>query len=207
MTQVISTVFDLLRHGEPVGGKKYRGQIDDPLSEKGWQQMRHAVGNYRSWDVVISSPLSRCAAFAQELAARHTIPLEIETRYRELGFGEWEGKTAAELLARDAALLLRFWQDPARHTPPAGEPLAQFRERVLSAFNETLAHHVGQRVLIVAHAGVIRMLISHVLDMPLDRLFRIDVPNAGVSRLRVDHHNDGILPRLVFHAGQLISGA
>ncbi len=200
---IVSTMFDLLRHGEPVGGKKYRGQIDDPLSEKGWQQMRQAVGDYRAWDTIISSPLSRCAVFAREIATRHAIPMKIDARYQEIGFGEWEGRTAAELLARDSTLLMRFWQDPMRHTPPGAEPLVDFRERVLGAFNETLEQYKGKRVLIVAHAGVIRLLVSHALDMPLDRLFRIDVPSAGLSRLRVDHHNDGILPRLVFHAGQL----
>lgn len=203
MSDVVSTLFDLLRHGEPVGGRKYRGQIDDPLSEKGWQQMRQAVGDYCAWDVIISSSLSRCAAFAQEIAARHAIPIKIDARYQEIGFGEWEGRTAAELLARDSNSLTRFWQDPVRHTPPGAERLSDFRKRVLSAFNETLEQYKGKRVLVVAHAGVIRLLISHALDMPLDRLFRIDVPSAGLSRLRVDHHDDGVLPRLVFHAGRL----
>ena len=40
------TTIDLIRHGEPVGGRKYRGQTDDPLSEKGWEQMWKAVGDY-----------------------------------------------------------------------------------------------------------------------------------------------------------------
>jgi len=40
------TTLDLMRHGEPVGGRRYRGQMDDPLSEKGWAQMRNAVGNH-----------------------------------------------------------------------------------------------------------------------------------------------------------------
>ena len=37
------TTIDLLRHGEPLGGGRYRGQMDDALSEKGWQQMWQAV--------------------------------------------------------------------------------------------------------------------------------------------------------------------
>ena len=40
MSEKIVTRIDLIRHGEPVGGRRYRGQIDDPLSEKGWKQMR-----------------------------------------------------------------------------------------------------------------------------------------------------------------------
>jgi len=201
MPESLITTFDLIRHGEPVGGRKYRGQTDDPLSEKGWQQMRAAVGDHCPWNIIISSPLSRCAAFAEELAARHGIPLELEARFTELGFGQWEGRTAAELLAHDPLRLTRFWQDPVRHTPPGGEPLTVFQERVASAFREALARHSRRHVLVVCHAGVVRLLISHVLDMPLERMFRIDVPNAGLSRIRVDA--DGPLPRLMFHAGRL----
>ncbi len=203
MTQSDATVFDLLRHGEPVGGSRYRGQLDDPLSERGWRQMREAVGDHRPWDVILSSPLSRCAAFARELAIRHDLPLEIETRFMELGFGEWEGRTAAELLERDPQLLTRFWQDPVNHAPPGGETLATFRNRIKDAFDEALSRHEGRHVLLVCHAGVIRLLVSHALDMPLDRMFRLDVPSAGISRIRIDANGADPLPRLVFHAGRL----
>jgi alpha-ribazole phosphatase/probable phosphoglycerate mutase len=43
MYRKLITTLDLLRHGESVGGRKYRGQTDDPLSEKGWAQMRDVV--------------------------------------------------------------------------------------------------------------------------------------------------------------------
>lgn len=201
--ETITTTVDLLRHGEPVGGRKYRGQLDDPLSERGWEQMRAAVGEHRPWDRIITSPLSRCRAFAEDLAARTGLPLAIEPRFRELGFGEWEGRTAEELLARDPQILMRFWQDPLNHTPPGAEPLTAFRNRVLAAWEEWLGCQAGSHLLVITHAGVIRLLVSHVLDMPLDRLFRIQVPNAGLTRLRVERNGAGVLPRLVFHAGRL----
>lgn len=197
------TTIDLIRHGEPVGGSKYRGQTNDPLSEKGWAQMRAAVGDHRPWEAILTSPLARCRAFAEELAARLALPLGVDVRLMEVGFGEWEGRTAEELLATDSERLARFWNDPMHHAPPGGETLITFRDRVLAAWEDILARYAGRHVLIVGHAGTIRIAVCHVLDMPLDRLFRIQVPNAGITRIQVDMNGAGVLPRLVFHAGQL----
>jgi len=197
------TTIDLIRHGEPVGGSKYRGQTDDPLSEKGWEQMRAVVGNHRPWEAILTSPLARCRAFAEELAARLALPLEVDTQLMELGFGEWEGRTAEELLVADPERLARFWSDPLRHAPPGGETLTAFQDRILAAWEGILVRYAGRHVLIVGHAGTIRIAVCHVLDMPLDRLFRIQVPNAGITRIQVDMNGAGMLPRLVFHVGRL----
>lgn len=198
-----TTTIDMIRHGEPVGGRKYRGQLDDPLSDKGWQQMRAAVGDACPWEAIISSPLRRCAAFAEELAVRHGRPLALEERFQEIGFGAWEGKTAAELLADDPEQLGRFWRDPLHHTPPGAETLHAFRDRVIAGWDDLLARCVGQHVLVVGHAGMMRMVLRHVLDMPLDRLFRIQVDNAAISRIQVDGTGAEALPRLIFHDGRL----
>lgn len=203
MVDRLTTTIDLIRHGEPVGGSKYRGQSDDPLSEKGWEQMRQAVADHRPWDVVVSSTLSRCSEFARELAQRHALPLEFEPRLIEIGFGAWEGCTKAEVMAQHPAALRRFWSDPLNNTPPGAEPLTDFRDRVIAAWNDVLTNHAGRHVLIVGHAGVIRMITRHVLDMPLDRVFRIEVPNAGITRIRVEQSHGETLPTLIFHAGAL----
>ena len=197
------TTIDLIRHGEPVGGSRYRGHIDDPLSDKGWQQMREAVADHCPWQRIISSSLSRCSAFAEELAMRHALPLQKDARLMEIGFGSWEGRTAAELMQNDADTLKRFWADPVNQRPEGAEPLTDFRDRVISAWDEILTRHAGEHLLIVGHAGMMRMIIRHVLDMPLERMFRISVPNAGITRIRVDGEGDTALPQLVFHAGQL----
>jgi alpha-ribazole phosphatase len=203
MDKPISTTIDMIRHGEPVGGKMYRGQIDDPLSEKGWSQMREAVGEHHPWEVIVSSALSRCAEFAGELAGRYGLPLQLDERLMEIGFGEWEGKSAAELMAREPEVLMRFWSDPLNNTPPGAEALVAFRERVIAAWEDILEQHAGRHVLVVGHAGQMRMVLRHVLDMPLDKMFRIQVPNAAITRIVVDGRGENALPRLMFHAGTL----
>jgi alpha-ribazole phosphatase/probable phosphoglycerate mutase len=198
-----STLIDLLRHGEPVGGRKYRGRTDDPLSEKGWQQMRAAVGPNPPWQEIISSTLVRCSAFASELAGKLKVPLRTDPRLEELGFGEWEGHTADELNRLKPGQVDRFLDDPVGARPPGAEPLDQFRARVGSAWREISARGTGQHVLIVAHAGVIRMVLSQVLDIPPARMFRIVVPSAGLSRIEIVQRQGKPVPRLIFHHGNL----
>lgn len=198
-----TTIIDLIRHGEPVGGKRYRGQIDDPLSDKGWQQMRDAVAGHRPWQQIITSPLSRCYDFACELELRYAIPMQVDERLKEIGFGTWEGLTSQEITRDDPAKITDFYRNPLVGRPEGAESLVDFSARVVSAWDDILLQFPGQHVLIVAHAGVIRMLVSHVLGMPLESFFRIQVANAGVTRIQLTRAGDRVFPQLVFHGGSL----
>ncbi len=196
------TVVDLLRHGEPEGGQKFRGSIDDPLSARGWEQMRTAVGDYRGWEVIISSPLIRCAAFAHELAEKLDCPLKIVPAFSEIGFGVWEGRSVAEVHETDPLALGQFWRDPIAYPIPGGEPVADFDRRISLAWTTLLEEYRGQHVLLVAHGGVIRMVLRQLLEMPMRRIWRLEAPFASLSRMRV-HRNPESEPHLVFHNGRL----
>jgi alpha-ribazole phosphatase len=87
-------------------------------------------GAGRPWDVVVSSPLQRCALFADELGARLGLPVQREADVQELHFGDWEGRSAAQIMQTEADALGQFWADPYAFTPPAGEPVLAFAERV-----------------------------------------------------------------------------
>jgi alpha-ribazole phosphatase len=197
-----STLVDLIRHGEPVGGSRYRGQVDDPLSAKGWAQMRTAIGEHYPWERIVSSPLKRCAEFAAELSQGRDRPLKLEERLKEINFGAWEGRTADEVIAQDPEAFQRFYENPVKHTPPGAEPLTLFQQRVVSAWEEVIDHYKGQHLLIVGHAGMMRIVIGHVLGMPLETVFRLHVPHAGISRIQI---GDGLRARkqLLFHAANL----
>ena len=197
-TSIVTTV-DLIRHGEPAGGIRFRGHTDDPLSETGWAQMRAAVQGESRWQAVVSSPLLRCAEFAAELAARAGVPLETESRFKEIGFGEWEGRTPEELMQSAPDCLDLLWRDPAGYTPPGGEGLEAFAARVTASWNDTLARHAGKKILLVAHGGVNRVILCHALQIPLRNMFRLDVPFAALSRLRVLGSGSEALPQLLFH--------
>jgi alpha-ribazole phosphatase/probable phosphoglycerate mutase len=199
----ITTLIDLMRHGEPVGGSRYRGQTDDPLSDAGWQQMRAAIGAARPWDLVVSSPLSRCLAFAEELSETSGLPLEVDERLQEIGFGEWQGKTSEEITRFDPGVLQRFYRDPLTFRPAGGEGLAEFRHRIVAACKDLLNRHSGRHVLVICHAGTIRMVLGHILDIPLSNLFRIKVASAGITRIECAEQGDEFLGQLIFHGGSL----
>ena len=195
----MTTTLDMMRHGEPVGGRKYRGQVDDPLSEKGWAQMQAAVGEALPWTRIVSSPLVRCRAFAETLSESHGLPLALDDRLKEVGFGDWEGRTAAEIEADAPGTLARFKADPVNARPAGAEPLAEFHARVSAALDDIVERHDGQHVLLVGHAGVMRMALAWALRIPLEHAYRIEVATASITRLRFD---DG-RASLIFHGGSL----
>lgn len=198
-----TTIIDILRHGEPVGGSRYRGHIDDPLSEKGWQQMRAAVAGRDEWQQIVSSDLSRCAAFACELGERLSVEVEMDPGFRELAFGSWEGKSAAELLAADPEGTAAFWGDPINNTAVGAETLRSFQQRITGAWQALLERHAGKRLLLVGHAGMMRILLLHTLGLPLESFYRFDPRNASIVRIRVDSGRHGeAYSQLVFTGPQ-----
>ncbi len=199
------TTIDLLRHGHCEGGDVYRGSIDVALSESGWQQLCQQAGDFSAWQHIVSSPLQRCARFAEELAGRHGKPLKHMDAFREVHFGDWEGREIAEIWREQGVHVRRFFADPVNCAPPNGEPLHDFRERVLEGWQELLAAHRGEHVLLVAHGGTIRVLLAEVLAMPLERIANLEVPYASASRIRIHHsEQQPDFASLVFHNGTFV---
>jgi len=190
------TLIDFIRHGEPVGGRRYRGDgVDDPLSEKGWQQMWTAVGEPVPWQRVVSSPLQRCRAFALALAEKHRLPFSVEQRFREVGQGAWEGLSPDQILRRDPDAYAAFHHDPSRNRPPGAEPLDAFGQRVAEALEEVFSACPGEHVLVVAHAGVIRAALGYVLQSDPVAWYRTRIDNAALTRFRRSAYGN----KLEFH--------
>lgn len=183
-------MLDLLRHGETEQGG-LRGSLDDALTEKGWAQMRAAVEAGGPWQVLVSSPLQRCARFADELGARLGLPVQREADLQELHFGDWEGCSAAQIMETQADELGRFWADPYGYTPPGGEPVSAFAERVVGAIERLALQHAGKRVLLVTHGGVMRLLLARARGLPKEQLLQVEVGHGALVRLVLNE--DGVL--------------
>ena len=183
--------LDLLRHGETELGGGLRGSLDDALTAKGWAQMREAVLARGPWDRLVSSPLQRCARFAEELGARLNLPVSLEQDLQELHFGAWEGQSAVPLMETDAEALGLFWADPYSFTPPDGEPVEAFSQRVRDAVLRLHQLYAGQRVLLISHGGVMRLLLAQARGLPREQLLNVEVGHGGLFSLRVEA--DGVL--------------
>ncbi|MEJ2608812.1 MAG: alpha-ribazole phosphatase [Candidatus Thiodiazotropha sp.] len=179
--------ISLLRHGEVKGGACFRGRQDDPLSDLGWQQMHAACQEHDFWDVVITSPLQRCAAFAHSFAEQYNLPVEQDKRLAEIDFGDWEGCSASQLMEQHPDQLSNFWRDPINNPPPNGETLNHFQQRVISAWQQLNQRHVEKRILLVTHGGVIRMLLCHLQQRPLSSLMEQEVKYAALFHLLIEH--------------------
>lgn len=187
MPSTSATLIDYLRHGQPEGGQCFRGNgVDHPLSEIGWQQMLATAGAIDGWQRVLCSPMQRCLAFAESLAATRGLPMEVIDDLREVGFGSWEGIGRQQLKQQRNAEYRAFYDDPVNNRPPGAEPLNELGARVGRVFDMISERYAGEHVLVVAHAGVIRATLGHVTQMPPANWYRVQVDNAALSRFRID---------------------
>ncbi|MCD0259916.1 histidine phosphatase family protein [Xanthomonas melonis] len=177
----MSAQITLLRHGD-TGQRSYRGQLDDPLTELGWQQLRAATAD-GVWDVVVASTLQRCALFASELAAARGVPLQLDPRLREYHFGRWQGVPVADIDRDEGAALGRFWADPLQHPPPQAEPFGEFCARLSAALDAVVARYPAQRVLVITHGGAIRALRCLVAGGGFGAMTELAVPHASLHPL------------------------
>lgn len=212
------TTLDLLRHGECVDGPCYRGSSDVALSSVGRQQMARSLAYLQryypgdkaqegqdqadclsSWDGVIASPLQRCALFAERVAQQYALPLAMEPRFQEMDFGAWEGQAIKTVWQTQAAAVQAWSDNPVTSPPPGGEPADIFANRVQAGLFDCLQQYGGQRLLLVTHGGVIRVLLAYCLSMSIQELQRFEIPYACCSRIQVIHSEGQLFYRLLAH--------
>lgn len=177
-------VIQLLRHGEPQGGDVFRGVTDHPLTPLGWQQLQRATHG-KQWDLIITSPLKRCADFAEQLAAQLQTPLIYSDDLKEFNFGIWENQDRKTVFDTDFEQIKGLWLDPMHFASPAGESVLNFEARILTAWFGCLARPESN-ILVVCHGGVIRMILKEILGMPFTHINRLEVPFASSSVIRVN---------------------
>jgi broad specificity phosphatase PhoE len=181
----------LIRHGKQhfprVGNPTTADWVNPPLSETGLRQAE-AVGAALAGeqiDAVYSSPLIRALTTAGEVARHHGLEPRVVEDLREVElFRDLPDATSLTAVIGSAELdrlQERFIHERRWDVYPFSESSAAFRTRVVTAIDEIVARHAGQRVAVACHSGVINGYVGHVLGVGEDMIFR--AAHASVSRV------------------------
>lgn len=166
------TTFFLARHGETVwhADHRYAGNSDVGLTRHGLGQAA-ALGAWAvdaRLDAIVSSPLTRARRSAAPSVETTGLPLRIDDRLVEIDFGAAEGLTPAEIGERFPAEWAAFCRAPASSPLPGGESGRAGIARALPVLDELVEELPGGRVLVVAHATLIRLLFCELAGMDPD---------------------------------------
>lgn len=183
-------IIYLLRHGESVGNlnKVVLGHTNLPLTDKGKEQALLSA-DYLSkvkFDAIYSSDLARAYSTALPNSLYHGLGIVSDSRFRELGFGDWENRAVVELIEEYGDMFWKEWRgDFGRFTPPNGEAVVDAATRIVDAVLEVAKKHIGGAVLIASHAAVIRGAWAKVMGYdPSEWAEKVDFPtNASFSIL------------------------
>jgi broad specificity phosphatase PhoE len=180
----------LLRHGETAynaDGNRYCGRTDIDLTEKGYSQANLVADQLINVqiDAVYSSPLKR-AKITAEIASNGR-DVKTDERLIELDFGIWEGKTKEVFIEEEPELWSNWMANPAKYKAGGnGESASEVVNRLDNFYDEILAKHAGQTIMVVAHNGVNRFLMAHKLGMPLKNYRQIVQENSAITLVEFD---------------------
>jgi alpha-ribazole phosphatase len=185
----MATTLYLIRHGETIGNeaKRYKGSIDVPLSTRGISQIKEVssfIAERGKLSAVYCSGLSRAAKSAEIIAEPHSLTPLVIDGLRERNFGIWEGMTFDEIKTQYPAEFEAWATNPLKHSPIGGESTNEVSERVTRALDDVLGRHAGEggcNIVIVAHGGVNRIMLCHLMGVPLENFFRIEQDNAAIN--------------------------
>lgn len=185
------TDFVLARHGETIWheNNRYAGRTDIALTSHGQQQAKLLGLWARGAGLVacVSSPLTRARATAHSVAIATGLTTRIDERLAELDFGQGEGKTAQEMSQLFGERHAAFERDPVTHHLPGGEDPRDAVRRATTCLVELAAEYPQQRVLIVWHSTLMRLVLCQFLGVPLSnyrKLFPF-IRNSGLTEVRL----------------------
>ena len=167
----------LVRHGRIMTDddqKSFIGQVDLQLSEEGEEQANR-LGRILSQvkiSSVFCSDLMRSVVTAGKISVYHGIPPVVIPELREISLGEWDGLTFSEVIKRYPDEFRQRGNDIVNFRPPDGESFYDCRKRVIAAF-EDIVHKSKGNIAIAGHAGVNRLILCHIMGLPVENLFNI----------------------------------
>ena len=177
----------LLRHGEvdTTVPRRFLGRTDLPLNSNGMSQALSLAEQLRHipFTRIAASPLNRAVQTAVLVSGRPIEAIDIINELAEIDLGAWEGRTVAEIEQHFPGAYEERGRSLEQYRPQGGESFADLANRVCPTLFELAGRESGP-LLIVAHAGVNRVVLSRLLHRPLQRLLEIPQDYGAVNILR-----------------------
>jgi broad specificity phosphatase PhoE len=175
-------VLILVRHGRTQANLEGRlqGRLDQDLDDRGRQQaiaIAAYVQDRCEVDFVVSSPLRRAA----QTAAAFGRPVEVDERWLELSYGEYEGTPHADVPSE----VWSRWREDQHFTPAGGESLAALDARVRTACDEMLPRAATANVVVVSHVSPMKSAVAWALGVDIGISFNCHLDHASVCRIAI----------------------
>lgn len=155
----------LLRHGQTEWNalQKYQGHMDIALNDIGRYQagkIARYLHENESIEAIYCSDLSRSRETAEIIAHELHLPVQVDERLREIGFGTWEGMTYEEVRCLYPEEYEKWFNSNVELKVPGGESIDELLARFLPALSELAEKHEGT-VLVVSHGGLIKTVLNY----------------------------------------------
>lgn len=167
----------VVRHGRTAANARglLLGRLDVDLDELGRAQAVATAAALPTPDLVVTSPLAR----TRQTAAAFGCEVEVDDRWIELDYGDWDGRPTAEVPAEAWAA----WRADVDFAPPGGESLARLTARVHDALDELASRVAGRRVVVVSHVSPIKAAVGWAVGLGAEVAWRTFVAPASITRL------------------------
>ena len=184
-----TTRLILIRHAEVEARYQhvFGGSVDMDLSPRGHEQAAVLAGFLltKSFDALYASPMKRVQQTLAPLLQNGTPPPMVLENLREVDFGDWTGHGWEAVREKFGVSAFTWLEQLERGAIPNAENVVTYRARVAQCLDEILGAQTGKTVAVFCHGGVIRMLLSILLDLPLARMSMFEIDYASVSEIEL----------------------
>lgn len=180
----------VVRHGhvEGIAPERFRGREDIVLSERGLREA-HATATRIAADwgpsAVYTSPLRRCLQTGEAIANACNVPAQYLDDLVDIDYGAWQWRTHDEVRARSPQEFMTWLKAPQWTRFPQGESLADVGARVVEVLRWIIERHPDETVVIVGHDSSNRVLLLHLIGLPLSAYWRLSQDPCGISEIDV----------------------
>lgn len=181
----------ITRHGETQWNteKRLQGWLNSPLTPRGIEQgkLLHEAVRMYGIEKIYSSPSERALKTALAAKGDCKLPLELLDELKEMNMGDWEGKTLAEIEAREPENFANYWSRPHLFVKNSGEDFPEILQRAKKALQKILAENSQGNILVVTHGVTLKALMSHFSEEGFEGFWtKPVVEQASISQIQVD---------------------